>query len=297
VPSYDSSAKNDEQLDPQLEAAHRVAVQDDANPPNRAWAEAERTEPMHLRNILTSEQIDELLKQVSAKDVWPRGSKGSNPTTTKTKSDGTASTDNGKQPPPPPLASSSSSSVSQSSSDKIRKHYNRPGLCPELRSVAHHLAWTDDHVVLYMHTDNWFVRTLPKFWLRIRGAMESRPWMNGVIPELDDTFYGAATEEEERHCQSMMDHVRCIELHHYSPGGGLFTPGHRDTGSSLTMSILLSDPDNVVGGDFVTYGAGGVPVAHKMAQGDAILFHSEKLHNISTVTSGVRQSLVVELWP
>jgi predicted 2-oxoglutarate/Fe(II)-dependent dioxygenase YbiX len=50
------------------------------------------------------------------------------------------------------------------------------------------------------------------------------------------------------------------------------------------------------GGEFVTY-CDGAPVAHKMAQGDAILFHSEKLHNISTVTGGLRQSLVVELWP
>eukprot|EP00547_Thalassionema_nitzschioides_P012659 CAMPEP_0194259134 /NCGR_PEP_ID=MMETSP0158-20130606/42864_1 /TAXON_ID=33649 /ORGANISM="Thalassionema nitzschioides, Strain L26-B" /LENGTH=72 /DNA_ID=CAMNT_0038998813 /DNA_START=101 /DNA_END=319 /DNA_ORIENTATION=+ len=61
------------------------------------------------------------------------------------------------------------------------------------------------------------------------------------------------------------------------------------------MSILLSDPAGVTGGDFVTYGE-GMPMAHNMRRGDAILFQSEKLHNISTVTKGIRQSLVVELW-
>ena len=31
-------------------------------------------------------------------------------------------------------------------------------------------------------------------------------------------------------------------------------------------------------------------------QGDAVLFHSESLHNVLTVTTGIRQSLVLELW-
>lgn len=125
---------------------------------------------------------------------------------------------------------------------------------------------------------------------RIRGGMESRHWMEGAIPILDDEFIGTDTE-------SMMQ-VRCIELHHYAPGGGLVTPGHRDYNSDLTISVLLSDPDEVSGGDFVTYShIDGSPVAHKMGKGDAILFDSHKLHNIATVTGGLRKSLVVELWP
>eukprot|EP00957_Ditylum_brightwellii_P067900 5154979-Ditylum_brightwellii.AAC.1 len=60
--------------------------------------------------------------------------------------------------------------------------------------------------------------------------MESRPWMNGAVPVLVGS-------------DNSMEHVRCIELHHYSTGGGLLTPGHRDTGSALTISVLLSDPN------------------------------------------------------
>ena len=35
---------------------------------------------------------------------------------------------------------------------------------------------------------------------------------------------------------------------------------------------------------------------HEMARGDALLFDSEKAHNVSTLTRGVRHSLVLELW-
>ena len=70
---------------------------------------------------------------------------------------------------------------------------------------------------------------------------------------------------------------------------------HRDNGSALTISVMLSDPASTSGGAFVTYDE-GAPVVHALGHGDAILFHSEKLHNVCTVTSGVRQALVVELW-
>lgn len=162
-------------------------------------------------------------------------------------------------------------------------------LSEDLRAVPHHFAWDNGHVVLYMHNEkHWFVRQLPDAWGLIRGGMEARPWMNGAIPVLNAEFVGIDSPS--------MDRVRTVELHHYGVGGGLVTPGHRDCGSELTISVLLSDPTAVSGGDFVTY-RDGVPVAHKMGKGDAILFNSEMLHNISTVTSGVRKSLVVELWP
>ena len=50
---------------------------------------------------------------------------------------------------------------------------------------------------------------------------------------------------------------------HYSRrGGSLLTPGHRDNGSALTLSVLLSDPAAAhCGGAFVTY-CEGVPVVH-----------------------------------
>ena len=90
-------------------------------------------------------------------------------------------------------------------------------------------------------------------------------------------------------------YVRCIEFHTYAIGGGLLSPMHRDNGSLLTMSMLLSEPSEGDGGEFVTYSE-GLPIVHQMKKGDAILFQSEKLHNVATVTGGIRNSLVVELW-
>jgi len=49
------------------------------------------------------------------------------------------------------------------------------------------------------------------------------------------------------------------------------------------------------GGEFFTW-LDGEPNVHVMGRGDAILFHSEKVHNVRPITRGVRHSLVVELW-
>ena len=40
----------------------------------------------------------------------------------------------------------------------------------------------------------------------------------------------------------------------------------------------------------------GEAVVHELAAGDGLLIDSEKMHNVATVTSGVRHSLVIELW-
>lgn len=40
----------------------------------------------------------------------------------------------------------------------------------------------------------------------------------------------------------------------------------------------------------------GEVAPHALKQGDAILFRSEKHHNVTTVREGKRQSLVIELW-
>ena len=243
--AYDS---HHNELDPQLQAAQQEALRQHIS--GSEFQEAEQTEPMLLRGLLSEEQIDEILKEAAVPGAWPRG----------------VGKDKNNEP-------------DTSAADGCTVN------C-ELQSVAHHYAWTQGHVVLYMHEA--FIQKHPEQWSRIRGGMESRPWMEGAIPEIEPGF--------EDDAGGGMELVRCIELHHYANGGGLTTPDHRDNGSELTISVLLSDPDDVSGGDFVTYDK-GIPVAHKMERGDAILFNSHKLHNIATLTGGVRQSLVVELWP
>ena len=54
--------------------------------------------------------------------------------------------------------------------------------------------------------------------------------------------------------------VRCIEYHEYKVGGALLEENHRDVGSELTLSVLLTDAGELDGGTFVTYDADGTPV-------------------------------------
>ena len=88
--------------------------------------------------------------------------------------------------------------------------------------------------------------------------------------------------------------VRCVEHHVYTEGGGLVMEDHRDLGSSLSLSVLLSD--QYKGGAFTTTSEAGVVLTHAPKVGDGVLFASETVHNVSTVESGERRALAVEPW-
>ena len=89
--------------------------------------------------------------------------------------------------------------------------------------------------------------------------------------------------------------VRCIELHTYTQGGGLVDMRHRDCGSVLSLAVQLSDPDAKTGGHFITWERGR-PIVNDLERGSAIVFHSERRHNVSPVVRGIRQVLVMEVW-
>ncbi|CAE8610264.1 unnamed protein product, partial [Polarella glacialis] len=92
--------------------------------------------------------------------------------------------------------------------------------------------------------------------------------------------------------------VRSFEYHAYSDGGSVMDPEHRDDGSLLTLSVLLSSSEEFQGGVFSTFKsspAGEERQELRMARGDGVLFVSEKRHNVDVVT-GDRRALVIELW-
>jgi hypothetical protein len=49
------------------------------------------------------------------------------------------------------------------------------------------------------------------------------------------------------------------------------------------MSILLSEPTECAGGVFVTWDDDRRPIEHRLQRGDAVLFHSDRVHNVSPV--------------
>ena len=90
--------------------------------------------------------------------------------------------------------------------------------------------------------------------------------------------------------------LRCAELHTYTVGAGLTDRNHRDSGSALSMSVMLSDPSSFDGGAFTTWTPEGSPVHHLVDTGAAVLFRSEDYHGVTPVTRGIRHVIVLELW-
>ena len=120
--------------------------------------------------------------------------------------------------------------------------------------------------------------------------------------------------------------VRSAEYHAYEAGGGVVDPAHRDTGSVLTVSVVLETPSlmsdesddtesdgatkktrqkTTGGGVFFTRGAEGdfdettfVDPSPPLRRGDAIVFPSEKRHGVTPLVGegARRRSVVLELW-
>ena len=90
--------------------------------------------------------------------------------------------------------------------------------------------------------------------------------------------------------------IRVMELWEYQIGGGLTDLYHYDTDSIVTIVTLLSNSDDFEGGAFRTFETGDESKDYNMNKGDAVAFVSHKYHNITPLTRGCRNSLVIELW-
>ena len=100
---------------------------------------------------------------------------------------------------------------------------------------------------------------------------------------------GRLVEGERRPPLGYCNTTRESQLHTYAVGGGLMTDGHRDHGSVLTLSVLLSP--SAQGGEMITWRY-GAPVTHRMHGTGRwhpiklFLFHSEKVHSVRPVERG-----------
>jgi hypothetical protein len=115
--------------------------------------------------------------------------------------------------------------------------------------------------------------------------------------------------------------VRSAEYHAYEAGGGVVDPNHKDTGSVLTVSVLLEAPcldgrdgkddelqtkantDTRSGGAFCTHRDDSdsleiFKASPPLRRGDAVVFPSEKRHGVTTLVGkgARRRSVVLELW-
>ena len=122
------------------------------------------------------------------------------------------------------------------------------------------------------------------------------------LPQLRDRLVALAHEVDTSHewqvltCATAPVVPRCVELHAVERGGSLPYPEHYDSGSLVTIDVMLSDPSEFEGGEFSTLEADGKMAHHSFEKGDALVFVSHKYHCVSPVTSGTRHVLVCELW-
>ena len=136
------------------------------------------------------------------------------------------------------------------------------------------------HVTAYLHCADRITKALPGILAKVLAAMRHND-RQGLLCAAG--VHGG--------------HVRVCEYHDYSIGGAVALPKHCDSGSLVTMSVLLNGPDEFTGGAFTTLEADGSTTTHRNFQrGDGLVFVSEKWHSVQPVLSGNRRSLVTELW-
>lgn len=133
----------------------------------------------------------------------------------------------------------------------------------------------------FLHTDGIFSHALPKLRQKIldvaAAADEAQGW--GLLS-------GAPSPPT----------IRCVELHTVGPGGALPQRKHFDTGSLITVDILLSPTSEFEGGTLTTLETDGTMLPQPFECGEARVFVSHKFHCVLPVTAGQRQVLIAEVW-
>lgn len=141
---------------------------------------------------------------------------------------------------------------------------------------------------LYLHTGAFFQTRCPDVLAKIVSgvtqAEHAEPSMGRLMTSRQPAEVG----------------LRCIEYHEVRPGGSLPDVKHYDTGSMLTVDIMLSQAGEFAGGEFSTLESDDRLVRQQSfdaaATGDALLFVSHKYHCVQPVISGLRRVLVIEFW-
>jgi PKHD-type hydroxylase len=112
----------------------------------------------------------------------------------------------------------------------------------------------------------------------------------GFIHEANDAFFH----------YKITDHQK-LQFGEYTVGGHY--KYHKDTAfvdgnpvfpfRKLSVSVLLSDPKDFKGGEFLMYDGEMEPLKPLKGQGSVVVFDSRDFHKVEPVTSGVRHSLVM----
>lgn len=131
-------------------------------------------------------------------------------------------------------------------------------------------------------------------------------FIQAVIPDLMDHILNSIASATEKF--GWLPHpfhlgIRCTEILEYN-GAGSELLWHIDNDSIYTISIVLSDPSDVTGGNFLIYDD-SIPTVEATSKSieispprfGGLIFDSETFHAVSKIANGTRMVLVLELWP
>jgi len=153
----------------------------------------------------------------------------------------------------------------------------------------------------YIHWDGEFQQKLPNVYSKlVHAALSVDEDMWGICHNALATAKTHGLDEVERSI-----HVRTAEIHEVGPGGSLLQREHYDSGSCITIDVMLSEPGVDFTGGLVEFPhvrqdrfpGESLPPAHlPFKKGDAIVFPSHKYHCVHPVVHGLRRVLVLEIW-
>ena len=141
-------------------------------------------------------------------------------------------------------------------------------------------AW----VTTYCHTHHLFQQRFPDLFTRLRQ----------IALDTDDENWGIRKACEGGDCGAVR--ARVIEVHEAGPGAGLNADKHYDSGSIVTLDVLLSDASEFEGGHLQMMEPDGSKTRPTFEQGDAIVFPSHKYHTVVPVSKGRRRTMILEFW-
>jgi len=176
--------------------------------------------------------------------------------------------------------------------------------------------------VLFLHTGGWFQRVLPGLRRKLLTAAYrvdvEQTWgllcqdpvdesavrlPSAAHPCRHSDFSWEEWRDVERRCEEEGCHVRCVEFHEQRPEWPAaqipmqFQKWKQELDSLVTVELVLSEQGTFEGGGFQSLEPGNViKTNYPLNRGDALVYVSHKYHRRAPLKSGVRRSLVIELW-
>lgn len=149
----------------------------------------------------------------------------------------------------------------------------------------------------YLHTELMFQNRLPELHKKVKEAAVAADRANWGVCAAALAASAESVAGLEGGVAGELN-TRVVELHMVGPTGGLPAARHYDSGSCVTIDLMLVEPASGGGFETLEINSAGEEVMrqHEFKRGDAIVFPSHKYHCVQPVEEGMRQVMILEVW-